>query len=358
MKKFLAGVGKALLFRGNELFAVAQTLTESTFSFDITSEEIRAGAGNALWGKYFHDSSLSVTLTDAMFSLEYMAAALGTTVTQGGLSINEESDVAVKTAGTVELAEIPLAFEGTLIGWYKKPTEENWTVGTIVKGTGNKYNMNIPASKQNETYCIKYFWQNPNARSITIKTQYVPAELHVVIINDLFSGDVGASSDTPKIGRLITDIPRLQMDGSQELSLNSTSAATVSLTGMALAVTSTDTCEDEPYYGTMTEEIFGESWEDNVVALAVQNAELTMSSEAVDTLIVRAVFSGSSAAQIKSNDNFTFAVVTGTSVEVSNEVGKEGQITAKSTKGESIVSVTLKGNHPNLDPAYARITVE
>ena len=358
MKKFLAGVGKALLFRGNELFAVAQTLTESTFSFDITSEEIRPGAGNALWGKYFHDSSLSVTLTDAMFSLEYMAAALGTTVTQGGLSINEESDVAVKTAGTVELAEIPLAFEGTLIGWYKKPTEENWTVGTIVKGAGNKYNMNIPASKQNETYCIKYFWQNPNARSITIKTQYVPAELHVVIINDLFSGDVGASSDTPKIGRLITDIPRLQMDGSQELSLNSTSAATVSLTGMALAVTSTDTCEDEPYYGTMTEEIFGESWEDNVVALAVQNAELTMSSEAVDTLIVRAVFSGSSAAQIKSNDNFTFAVVTGTSVEVSNEAGKEGQITAKTNKGESIVSVTLKGNHPNLDPAYARITVE
>lgn len=358
MKKFLAGVGKALLFRGNELFAVAQTLTESTFNFDTTSEEIRAGAGNALWGKYFHDSSLSVTLTDAMFSLEYMAAALGTTVTQGGLSINEESDVAVKTAGSVELAEIPLAFEGTLIGWYKKPTEENWTVGTITKGAGNKYTMSIPASKQNETYCIKYFWQNPNARSITIKTQYVPAELHVVIINDLFSGDVGASSDTPKIGRLITDIPRLQMDGSQELSLNSTSAATVSLTGMALAVTSTDTCEDEPYYGTMTEEIFGESWEDNVVALAVQNAELTMSSDAVETLIVRAVFSGSSAAQIKSNDNFTFAVVTGTSVDVSNDAGKEGQITAKATKGESIVSVTLKGNHPNLDPAYARITVE
>lgn len=128
---------------------------------------------------------------------------------------------------------------------------------------------------------------------------------------------------------------------------------------MALAVTSTDTCEDDPYYGTMTEEIFGDSWEDNVVALAVQNAELTLASSATETLIVRAVFSGASAAQIKSNDNFTFAVVSGTSVDVSNETGKEGQITAKaSNKGESIVSVTLKGNHPNLDPAYARITVE
>ena len=141
-----------------------------------------------------------------------MAAALGTTVEQGGLSINEESDVAVKTAGSIELTETPLAFEGTLIGWYKKPTEDNWTVGTINQAAG-KYTISIPGSKVNETYCVKYFYQNPNARSITIKTQYVPAELHVVIINDLFSGDVGASSDTPKIGRLITDIPRLQMDG-------------------------------------------------------------------------------------------------------------------------------------------------
>ena len=42
----------------------AKTLTESTFNFSITGEEIRGGSGNALWGKYFHDSNLAVTLTD------------------------------------------------------------------------------------------------------------------------------------------------------------------------------------------------------------------------------------------------------------------------------------------------------
>lgn len=42
----------------------AKTLTESTFDFTITGEEIRGGQGNALWGKYFHDSNLAVTLTD------------------------------------------------------------------------------------------------------------------------------------------------------------------------------------------------------------------------------------------------------------------------------------------------------
>lgn len=63
-KHFLAGVGTALIFKNNDLIGVAKTLTESTFNFSITGEEIRGGSGNALWGKYFHDSNLSVTLTD------------------------------------------------------------------------------------------------------------------------------------------------------------------------------------------------------------------------------------------------------------------------------------------------------
>lgn len=42
----------------------AKTLTESTFNFSISSEEIRGGQANALFGKYFHDSNLAITLTD------------------------------------------------------------------------------------------------------------------------------------------------------------------------------------------------------------------------------------------------------------------------------------------------------
>ena len=74
--------------------------------------------------------------------------------------------------------------------------------------------MNIAGAKENEHYCVKYFYQNENAKSITIKAQFVPKVLHLVLINDLFSGstaDVAAS--TAKYGRLITDIPQFQLDG-------------------------------------------------------------------------------------------------------------------------------------------------
>ena len=42
---FLAGVGTALLFQGDELIGVAKSLTESTLDFAITGEDIRGGQG-------------------------------------------------------------------------------------------------------------------------------------------------------------------------------------------------------------------------------------------------------------------------------------------------------------------------
>lgn len=64
MNRYLAGVGRALLIRGDNLIGVAKTLTDSTFEFSISSEDIRGGAANMLWGRYFHDSTLTATLTD------------------------------------------------------------------------------------------------------------------------------------------------------------------------------------------------------------------------------------------------------------------------------------------------------
>ena len=350
---FLAGVGRALIFDNNDLIGVALTLTDSTFDFTITGEEIRGGAANALWGKYFHDSNLAVTLTDAMFNLQYMAASLGVDLEQGGLSVSEEQVAVGAEGGNVTVTNTPVAFDGSMIGWYQKPGEDSWQIGTF-----NEKTMVIPGSNNGDIYCVKYFYQNANARSITIKSQYVPATLHVVIMNDLYAGDVGGQSSATRYGRLITDIPRLQMDGNQNLALTATSAATIALTGSALAISSGNTCEEDPYYGTMTEEIYGDTWQDNVIALAVENGDVELATEGTETLIVRAVFSGNMAAQRYDNSNFTFAVeenpantATGTSVGAN-----DGIITAGSTPGTCVISVTLT-DKPNVEPAYVRVTV-
>lgn len=348
--RFLAGVGRALLFKGNDLIGVAKTLTESTFSFSITGEEIRAGAANALWGKYFHDSNLQVTMVDAMFNLEYIAANLGVDIEQGGISVYEsgEAGETVGAGGIVTLSKTAIPFGESILAWYKKPTDENWNIATVTEDN----TIVIAGASVGDKYCVKYFYQNEDARSLTIKTQYVPSELHVTILNDLFNGDIAtSSSDTTKIGRLITDIPRLQLDGAQELSLSSSGAANVNLTGSALAVDSALSCEESPYYGTMTEEIFGQTWQDNVIAIAPADGDIELESGETQTIGVYAVFGGSSASQLKANSNFTFAVDSGTSATVDTA----GVVTATS-EGETIISVALTG-YSNVSPAYVKVTV-
>ena len=285
-----------------------------------------------------------------MFNLRYVAANLGVDVTKGGVTVYESGKAgeSVTTPGQIALTNTPVAFDGTLIGWYKKPADDNWSVATI-----NGETMLVPGAIAGESYCIKYFYQNENAESITIKAQFVPKVLHLVLINDLYSGsaaDVAAS--TSKYGRLITDIPQFQLDGNVNLAWAATSAATVPLNGKALAYDESTSCEEDPVYGTMTQEVFGAKWQDDVIALAIENADIELQSPETEQLIVRAVFGGNIASQRKDAANFTFAVATGSATYI--DVDNTGKVTAKAA-GTGYVTVTLKEN--TAIQAVAEVTV-
>lgn len=214
--------------------------------------------------------------------------------------------------------------------------------------------MAIPNATIGEKYCAMYFYQNANADSIIIPVDYVPDELHVIILNDLFNADISTTNNATKIGRLITDIPRLQLDGAQDLNLTATSAATVSLSGSALAVDNTDSCEGESYYGTMTEEIFGAKWQNEVKAIAFEDADIALAAPGTQALVCYVLFDGNKAPKIVDNSNFTFAVEDG---DTFVGVDAKGVVTAKAT-GTAHISATLKGADGG--PAivgYAEVTV-
>lgn len=348
--QFLAGVGKALLFYDSQLIGVAKTLTESTFNFSISSEDVRGGQANGLRGKYFHDSNLSVNLVDAMFNMEYVAANLGVDIESGGLSLYESSSSGetVASGGTISLSNTAVAFDGSILAWYKLPGATSWNVGTVSNNT-----LTISGASEGDVYCIKYFYQNEDARQLTISADYVPRVLHLVIISDLFSGDTSNISSATKYGRIITDIPSFQLEGNMDLNLTATSAATVSLMGNALAVDASDSCEEDPYYGTMTEEIFDTSWKDSVIALAIENSDVELSNSETETLLVRAVYGGLMASNRIDNSEITFVVESGSSATVG---ANTGIVTADaSTTGETIISATLTDYDDIV--AYATITV-
>lgn len=108
----------------------------------------------------------------------------------------------------------------------------------------------------------------------------------------------------------------------------------------------------------MTEEIFNETWQDNVIALAVENSEISIPTEGTATLVVRAVYGNSIASQRQDNSNFTFAVETAPAATATNlAVGANtGVITAGSTAGAAVISVSLT-DYENVPPAFAYVTV-
>lgn len=347
-ERFLANVGTALIFRGNEFAGIGNFLTENTFSFSASPNEVRGGANNPLLGRWFSDSTLNVTITNATFKLEYLAWSLGTTIEQGGTSFYESTDgETVAIAGKIELAKTPASFNGAMIGWYKKPAETGWSVGAITE-TGGKYYLTVAGAAVGDVYCIKYPYMDENARMIAIPADFNPDELHVVLLNDLYNADINTNSAASKVGRLITDIPRLSLDPSQDLTLNATSSAPTQLTGTALRYTSGETCESTAVYGTMTEQIYGAKWQDSVQYIVAENSEIqAVDSTTSETIIMRAVYGGSVASQRKDNSNFTFTKQDGT-FNVSTD-GVVSNITAG-----GIVQVTLTG-YENVPPAYVQV---
>lgn len=352
------GPGRALLFLGEQLYAVGNTLNSNAIHFSITAEDIRGGRKNVLLAQYFHDPGMSIDLTNVLFNFGDLALATGNTIEQGGLSLKEEATI-ITANGTATLTQTPVApagMGGQIHVWYKKPTDRDWK--DVIYTTGAT--VTIPGATQGDTYCLKYFWNNENARSMTLKAAYEPSEIQLVLIQDLYPVEVQKGVTTPgaKAGNFITICPRYKLNGTTDLDFSAGSVVGTSLSGNVLAVDDENSCEGEQIFGYMTQEIFSEKWQDNVVALAVENADLDMSQNDTEALIVRAVFGNGMASQRKDNSNFTFTKVTSPAATATAlTVGaNDGVVSAGAQAGVAVIEVSLT-DVPNVSPAFVNVTV-
>ena len=107
----LAGVGDIQLFDQStgEIIVTSKTLTDSGINFSVTAEDIRGGMANAILGKYFHDTAMELTLTDALFSLEYLALNVGGTISASADVLTMEQ-VTTTVADTITVTGTPKEF--------------------------------------------------------------------------------------------------------------------------------------------------------------------------------------------------------------------------------------------------------
>lgn len=281
MRKFLASVGTAKLLGmvGGKLEHVAdvRTLTESTLSFSNTQEEIRAGQGAQLIGRFSHDSGMTCNLTVATFDIDFIAKQVGGTIIDNPNAFYTDTKYQLQTSTReLTLTRIPQNI-GRSCGlqypmvWVRPVGCGENVEWKAFKATGNK--VTIDDELVGKNLCIEYFVDAPQATGYKISAQFIPAELVLILTTQLFAGDANAKETGRPIGYITVKIPRFSLDGTFDLSMAMSSAATISLQGTALAVDD-GTCEGKGVYAEIVEVIEGSSVMDGLADIIVDEETL------------------------------------------------------------------------------------
>ena len=322
-KFFLASVGNAEAYaaRNGEFAHVlsARTLTESTLGFTSSMEEVRAGQGAKLYGRFNHSAGMTVSLTDAMFDMNYIALQTGSQIQTGASAIYAKDSYTAVTGATktIALTKEPVAI-GTACGLDKKvvwfrasgcnPTQED--ISVVIDGTDNKYedgNLTVGATDATKfvdgvTYCISYFAMDNLADLIKISANFIPAEMVLVLTAKLFEGDANAPETGKPAGEITIKVPRFQLDGQFDLSMAMTSAATIALNGTALAVDAGG-CEDDGIYAEIVQVLEGSTYSSKGIRMIAVDPE---SAVAGSVPVVYGLYNNGSTGLIPNSD-LTFA---------------------------------------------------
>lgn len=341
-KGLLAGSADVDFFDSNDnIIAHSRTLTDSGLNMAINSEEARGGQGNILLGKYYHDSSFGLELTDQVWDLNYLALNCGGSITAGSDVFTTEQ-FTVTTENQLEVSQTPQEFtaESGVIGWYKVSTDGDDSYKKFDFTTGTKA-AEVDGLKVGETICIKYVISDSTARRFVVSSDYVPSIVHAVMTIPLFkSGATGESIEgsASRIGSIIVDIPNFQLEGSQDLSLSASGIASVSISGSALATfTGNVGCSDHGYYAVITEHIYGQDEFANVSAIVVSGSNIELGHNETKTIQVYKMYSDGTQPSLVDNTKLTF-----TASGSSATVDANGIVTAKTTDGVTTIEIVVK----------------
>ena len=265
-KYYIGGVANVDAFTndgsGNpkHLFS-AKTLTDSSINISVSNEEIRGGEGAQLLGKFFHTTVFNLSLTDALFDLNYIGQQVGSTVSTGDtvvmetvkLSSTGSNPTIIGTVGTIKTLEgDPVAMD--FGGLYSAKTicwDANNRQYEITK-SGENYQITVEAGTTELCVTVPV---SKTGDQIQVNAMYYPSIFSLNMRAKLFLGDACKASDGKPAGEIVIEIPKFQLDGTVDLAMAMTSPATYSLNGSALA--NGCGCGSDAWYAKITEVISG-----------------------------------------------------------------------------------------------------
>lgn len=326
MKKFLVSVADVRGYtQDDQLLFEGKTMLDSSIETTLANTDVRAGQGNGLQYIFYHTAELKATITEAQFSLEYLALNVGSQINIGADMYSEES-VTLVAGGASVLGTPKTTSTGVIYGWV---TFED---GTTERVTFTGKAFTTTRSTSTETVCVRYYHNEASAREVRITSNMIPSTIKLVMEASLCSSD----ATTNKIGTVQIIIDKASMTGAFTLDMKPDAVSSTPLSVRALESASTGGgCSGtEPIYARIIEIINGTNWYDDVNSLAVVGGDFTLANLATKQLQIKAIPNTGSAFA----PPYTALTFAGTGVTCS----ASGLVTGATGGGTVLVSITGK----------------
>lgn len=275
------------------LVLTANSLTDSGLNTTVSKDAIRGGQGHKLLANYFYESGLALTLTDPLFSMDYLAMKFGSDITMGA-DIQTPETVTIAVADTITVSKTPVAFPGTtsVTGVYKLSTD---TTDTWTKITFTGSNATVNGLTVGQQVCVVYFSEDLSGRTLEIPTNIIPDTMYAVGVAQEFKSGASGQVDTSssKIGELQVIVPQFQLDPNTDLALTSSGHATTSVGGEALANEPVG-CDSTGYYAILSETTVGASAFDTCTGIAIIDGDKSVAVSGTVELKVLGIYSNAS----------------------------------------------------------------
>lgn len=348
----LAGTMDWNFYDANQnLILTAKSLTDSGINTTVSKDPIRAGKGHKLLSNYFYETGLTLSLTSATFSMEYLAMKFGSDITMGA-DVQTRETLVTTVTDTITVSKTPVAFPNTtaIVGAYKlsSSTTDIWTKITF---TGSSATVSgLPIGSE---VCVVYFAEDLSARQLKVPTNIIPDTMYVVGNADEFkatsAGTVNTSSS--KIGELEVIVPRFQLDPNTDLALTSSGHATTTIGGEALANEAIG-CNAEGFYAILNETTVGASAFDTCTGIAVIDGDIDMTTTGgTQTIKVLGVYNNATPTLID-NSLLTFTSLTTATCTVGAHTGIITPVGA----GTSIIEISVTGTPALSTTALVTVT--
>jgi hypothetical protein len=323
-------VGKTYNYDSNDnLLWVGKTLLKSAITVTTGSQKLNAGPGNVLQMVYYHTGELALEQEEQQFNLTMISKTLGASIVTGASVWQEENVVLTANAGVVTGTPIATS-SGTIYGWAELSD------GSTERFTFSGSNLTL-VGQATGTVCVRYYATNSSARQLTVNANIIPSVVRTVVEAQMFTGDPNNVSTSTLVGKVLVEVPRLQLDGSATLTLSTTGASSTPINGTALA-SAVAGCSTSGVYATITEVVNSANWYDGISMLAIADDTIAMSPTITSyTIPVWAVPTNGDAAFIAPVADLTF--LSGTPATAT--VGAHTGILTRVTSGSSIITCSI-----------------